>query len=141
MKTDESFLRPLCPKHHETMIVRRPSYESASIGETIEAHGCECTVGGCSQMYSLSLGYFTTGINEDYWSTTRSPSLKVIRNGTQVICGEHKRAMFIEAFDGATKLERFRCPEDGCKRTMEIPSSCPPTYWLTSGYFDSPYID
>ena len=45
-------------------------------------------------MYSLSLGYFPTKLNDNYWSTTGSPSFAVVRNPTEVICGEHKCAMF-----------------------------------------------
>jgi len=129
-------IRPLCPKHHEAMI-SPPDTSQSELNrlEIIEKHGCACPVDGCSQMYSLSLGYFETGLNDDYWRTTRSPSLSVVRNGTQAICGEHESAMFIESFDRVNKLERFRCPHNGCKQTMNIPSGGPPTYWLGSGYF------
>ena len=132
-------IRPLCPQHRAAMISRSPLGQSASnTAEIIETHGCECPVEGCSHMYSLSLGYFTAGLNNDYWSTTRSPSLRVVRWGIQALCGEHKGAMFVESFDRLTDLAKFRCPQNGCQQTMNISISGPPTYWLGAGYFGQP---
>ena len=132
-------IHPLCPQHHETMI---PPPSSGQVGpnsaEMIETHGCECPVDGCSQKYSLSLGYFSVGLNDDYWRTTRSPSLKIVRSGTQAICGEHKGAMFIESVDRNKNSLRCRCPEIGCDQMLDIPSIGPPTYWLGHGYFSHP---
>ena len=80
---ETGFIHPLCPRHHEAMISRPSSGQAQtnSLG-MIETHGCQCPVDGCSQMYSLSLGYFSVGLNDDYWRTTRSPSLKIVRSGT-----------------------------------------------------------
>ena len=132
-------IHPLCPKHHEAMISRPGSGQVGPNSlEMLETHGCECPVDGCSQMYSLSLGYFTVGLNDDYWSTTNSPSLRVVRSSTQAICGEHKAAMFIESFDRNKNSVRFRCPANGCNQTLDIPSGGSPTYWLGDGYFSRP---
>jgi hypothetical protein len=135
-------LRPLCPAHYERMIVAGDTDgREASDVSLIETHGCTCPQEGCSQMYSLSLGYFKTKLSDDYWHTTGSPSLRVERNTTQVICGEHKSAMFIEEFIEGTKRARFRCPVEDCISLMDIQVDGPPVYWLGEGYFESAYLD
>ena len=131
--------RPLCPTHHEVMV--SPSSGSDAVpkcSDTIDIHGCECPVAGCSQKYSPGFGYFTFSRNKDLWVTTGSSSLQITRGSTQVICGEHKGSMFIESFDAKTNLEKFRCPQKGCQQTMKILTGGPPTYWLGSGYFGTP---
>src|SRR5215469_15636757 len=119
MSNNKGFLRPLCPTHYQGMISDANAGGSEPVDlDAIEAHGCRCPVEGCSQMYSVSLGHFATSLNKDYWPTTRSPSLRVDRNNVQVLCGKHKTAMFIEAFDRAKMLERFRCPQDRCQEAI-----------------------
>jgi hypothetical protein len=93
-------------------------------------------VDGCLQNYSPGFGYFSFQRNDDYWIGTNSSSLRIIRGSTQVICGQHRDSMFIEAFDELTNLERFRCPRHECQQSMEILTGGPPVYWLGSGYFD-----
>lgn len=137
MPGDENDRGPLCPAHYERMVIGSES-ERADRASMLESHGCKCPWDGCMQMYSISLGYFTTRLNDDYWSTTNSSSLRVTRNTTQVICGSHKCAMFMEKFNGATA--RFRCPHDS-KHTMDIETDGPPVYWLSDGYFESPMDD
>lgn len=128
--------RPLCSTHREVMIPLTGAYhafpESAEI-----AHCCECPVDGCLQNYSPGFGYFSFRPNDDYWTGTNSPSFRIIRDSTQVICGLHRHSMFIESFDALRNLEKFRCPGADCPQTMEILIGGPPVYWLGLGYFDA----
>jgi hypothetical protein len=130
------YLRPLCPTHHEVMVSHPDAHQAVPEGsDTVDIYDLECPVDGCLVKYSPGFGYFTLRRNNDFWSLTNSSSLRIAMSNTQVICGEHKDAMFIESFDANTNLENFRCPQKGCKQTMKIMIGGPPTYWLGSGYF------
>ena len=121
----DDYFRPLCPTHHEAMI-----------SDTTDIHGRECPVDGCKEKYSPSFGHFTLRRNDDYWNVTHSSSFRIAKNSTQVICGDHKVAMFIESFDAAnTNLADCRCPQKGCPQIMKTLAGGPPAYWLGSGYF------
>jgi hypothetical protein len=80
---------------------------------TIEIHVCKCPTEGCLQMYSLSLGYFTTKLNDAYGSATGSLSLAVLRNhkgyaaNTSVPC----------SWRNTIKLQSWR---DSCVRTTIV---------------------
>jgi len=136
---ESDHFRPLCPTHREVMVSAPPAHQAVpKCSDTIDIHGCECAVVGCPQKYSPGFGYFTVSLNKDLWVTTWSSSLRITRGSTQVICGEHKDAMFIDSFDANTNLEHFRCPQKGCQQTMKILTGGPPTYWLGPGYFETP---
>lgn len=126
-------MKPLCPTHHKIMVVN-PVLETAWELER-SIHWCKCHVAGCEQNYSPGFGYFTVARRDDYWVATGSSSLKIMRNHTQVICGMHKHAMFLESFEADTKLESFRCPLKSCPHSLKILADGPPAYWLTEGFF------
>src|ERR1700674_5446156 len=128
--------RPLCPTHHEAMVSHPNSPRAVRDGsDTININGRECPVDGCQQKYSPDFGYFTFTRTDDHWNVTNSSSLRITRSSTQVICGNHKDAMFIASIDAGTNLANFRCPQNGCQQSMKILIGGPPTFWLGSGYF------
>lgn len=115
------------------MVISPNAYQAVpDSSDRIDIHHCECAEDGCPQNYSSGFGYFTIAQNDDHWH-----SLRVIRSPKQVICGEHKDAMFLESFDANTNVENFRCPQESCQQTIEILADGPPAYWLGSGYFRS----
>ena len=133
-------VRPLCPRHYVVMVctAEKPEGTCAHTSKITEAHHWACPKDGCPQNYSPSLGYFTVEKNLDYWNVTRSSSLRVIRNSTQVICGhESNNVMFIETFEAQENVQNFRCPQKDCGKTMKIPADGPPAYWLVEGFFES----
>ena len=132
------YLRPLCPTHHKIMVIS-PGLGKELVLESsdaIDIHWCHCPVAGCMQNYSPGFGYFTLARRDDYWVATASSSLQIMRGHTQVICGVHKHAMFLESFDAETNLENFRCPEKSCQQSLKILAGGPPAYWLTEGFFE-----
>ena len=136
---EHDYFRPLCPKHYSVMVISPNAYQAVpDTSERINMHHCQCPVDGCPQNYSPGFGYFTIARHDDYWHTTGSSSLQINRSPKQVICGEHKDAMFLESFDAKTNVETFRCPQKSCQQTIEVPADGPPVYWLGSGYFRSP---
>src|SRR6266481_803456 len=129
---------PLCPKHHEVMVSHPngpQTVRDGSDGININGRERECPVNGCQQKYSPDFGYFTLTRTDDHWNVTNSSSLRITRSSTQVICGKHKEAMFIESIDAGTNWANFRCPQNGCKQSMKILTGGPPAFWLGSGYF------
>jgi hypothetical protein len=73
--------------------------------------------------------------NEEHWEATGNPALRINRNPTQVLCYEHKYAMFLELFDVKTNTENFRCPAKSCQNTVKIQAGSAPAYWLSENYF------
>jgi hypothetical protein len=130
-------LKALCPTHYKIMIVSPSAGKGIGLesSDEIGIHHCECPVYGCAQNYSPGFGYFTVARNNDHWVGTGSSSLRIIRRQTQVICGAHKHAMFLESFEAKTKLENFRCPQKNCGHSLKILAGGPPAYWLTEGFF------
>src|SRR5262245_57726821 len=133
------FFQPLCPTHHKVMdicpnVLSGPTEKA----ESIDGHLCECSVQGCSQKYSPSVGYFTIERNEDHFVGTESSSLQIKRATTQVICGaQHKFSIFLESLDPETNHQSFRCPQRGCAQTMKISGDGAPAYWLGAGFFET----
>ena len=135
------FVQPLCPTHYEVMVSNPLAPDQPKVveaGGTGEIHDCECLVDGCPQHYSPSYGYFTLVRNDDHWVATGTSSLRIKRSPVQVLCGEHRHAMFLGSYDRETKLESFRCPQRDCQRTMKILAGGPPAYWLEEGFFKAP---
>ena len=130
-------LTPLCPTHHRIMVIS-PVLETPwklESSDALDIHWCHCPVAGCMQNYSPGFGYFTLARRDDYWIAAGSSSLQITRNHTQVICGMHEHAMFLESFEADTKLESFRCPQKSCPHSLKILADGPPAYWLTEGFF------
>jgi hypothetical protein len=120
------------------MVLSPNLLESATLPKTWEivaGHDCECPVDDCAQHYSPGYGYFTLESNEEHRSATGSPSFRINRSSTQVICGEHEHSMFLESFHSETNLQKFRCPQRDCQQTMEILAGAAPAYWLGEDYF------
>lgn len=135
---EQGEFRPLCPAHREAMQVSSMVVDTGGEGpaaDAREARYCQCSVKGCPQNYSPGVGYFTIARNDDYWVATGSASLRIERNLSQVICGEHKCTMFLESFDAETNVDHFRCAQRGCRQTMEVESGGPPAWWLGEGFF------
>lgn len=136
---ESNYFGPLCPTHYKVMAPgqRIDKRERVVVdgSDAIHIHYWECSQEGCPQNYSASFGYFTTKRNDDYWVGTGSSSLEIRRSARQVICGEHKDAMFLESWDAKTNLENFRCPRKNCQSRMQILAGGPPAYWLGEGYF------
>ena len=103
--------------------------------DAIDIHWCHCPVAGCAQNYSPGFGYFTLARRDDYWVAAGSSSPQMMRSDTQVICGVHKHAMFLESFEAETKLENFRCPQKNCEHSLKKLAGGPPAYWPTEGFF------
>jgi len=131
-------VRPLCPLHHGVMSPLPNLHEFVHDGsKEVEIHGHECSVGGCSVKYSPSFGYFSLIRKDDYWCSSQSSSFQIVKSNTQVICGDHKTAMFIESIDAANaNLRNYRCPQNHCNETMKIQAGQPPAYWLGSRFFE-----
>lgn len=131
------YLKPLCPTHHKIMVISpglRAEWDLET-SDAVDVHWCQCPVAGCVQNYSPGFGYFIIARRDDHWHATRSSSVEVIRSHTQVICGVHKHAMFLESFEAETKLENFRCPQRNCGHALKKLAGGPPAYWLTEGFF------
>ncbi len=131
------YLKPLCPTHYKIMVISPSVGKGMALesSDRVNIHHCECPVDGCAQNYSPGFGYFTIARNDDHWIGTGSSSLQIIRSHTQVICGAHKHAMFLESFEAKTNLENFRCPQKSCRHSLKILAGGPPAYWLTQGFF------
>ena len=131
------YLNPLCPIHYKIMVISPGLGKALALerSDAIDIHWCHCPVAGCVQNYSPGFGYFTLARRDDYWIATGSSSRQIVRGHTQVICGVHKHAMFLESFESETKLEIFRCPQKNCGHSLKILADGPPAYWLTEGFF------
>jgi hypothetical protein len=139
LKHEHEHCRPLCPSHPEQLMVLTPHGAQATgrTHNTVERLSYECSLLGCRQNYAPDLGYFTMEENDDYWNGSRSPSLRISRRSTQVICGQqHRYVMYIESFDANGRLANFRCPLESCQQTVQIPADGPPAYWLGEGFFN-----
>ena len=137
MPDPASHFRPLCPKHHILMAVGLESAGPLILPghwDPLEGHDCECPEIGCPQHYSPGLGYFIVEENKEHSSATGIAALRINRSPTQVICGQHKHAMFLAACR-QPNLWIFRCPQKDCLRTVKISAGAPPAYWLGDGYF------
>lgn len=131
---------PLCPTHNERMVISPSVFERTMLPVTwdsLDCHDCECIVDGCPQHYSPDLGYFILEPNEEQMEVTGSTTIRINRNPKQVICYEHKYAMFLESFDAKTNIENFRCPAKNCGITMTIQAGGAPAYWISEKYFKS----
>jgi hypothetical protein len=132
--------RPLCPIHHQIMTVDSDGPDAARLATStsIEGRNYSCNVSGCRLNYSAELGYFALEENEDQWQATRSSSLRIQRRTTQAICGEqHQFFMYLESLDVTRDLENFRCPQEDCRRTLQVQRGEPPAYWLGERFFES----
>lgn len=131
------YLKPLCPTHYKIMVISPGLGKELALesSDAIDIHWCHCPVAGCVQNYSPSFGYFTLARRDDYWIAAGSSSLQIIKSHTQVICGVHKHAMFLESLEAETKLQNFRCPQENCRQSQKISADGPPAYWLTEGFF------
>jgi hypothetical protein len=89
-------IKPLCPKHHGALVslaeLERDEPRGAELGES---DVYTCPIEECGHRFSLTLGHFVVIRNDDYWRTTRPASIRMVRHDTQVICGKHKRCMYI----------------------------------------------
>jgi hypothetical protein len=135
---DQKDLGPLCPTHYLVMAVSASALNYATLPATwdaVDTHDYECSVDGCAQHYSPRFGYFALEPNDEHRKATGSPTLRISRNPTQVICWKHKHSMFLESFQAETKLQSFRCPQRDCQQTMQIPAGAAPAYWLGEEYF------
>ncbi len=127
---EREHVRPLCPTHYRVM-VGSPGPEVTVEGAALPgAYHFECPERGCGQNYSPGFGYFTIAQNEDYWVTTSSHSMRIRKNSTQVLCGEHKHAMFLASCEAEAKLWNFLCPQKDC------PAQSRDTDWSSSRLLD-----
>jgi hypothetical protein len=138
MPDPASHFRPLCPVHHILMAVGLESTAPLILPtnwDPLEGHDCECPEPGCPQHYSPGFGHFVLEENKEHSSATGLSALRINRSPTQAICGRHKHAMFLAACRHAANLWIFRCPQEDCTRSIEIPANAASAYWFGDGYF------
>jgi hypothetical protein len=96
MRTD---ILPLCDKHYRTM-----EFLLAPFNLNYSVEFFRCTDKFCQRCFNESLGYVTPQRDAAPIVSTDQPR-----------CEKHGRPMFISSLDRQRNVQRYACPEPGCR--------------------------